>query len=83
MYQIETKQHLNGNLFAFDQNSDKLRKQSGKLKFDRNTLYGKNPKYCKTPTFGHFHGGQKICSRNQSAEKILKKNFDQKNFKKF
>jgi len=32
MYQIETKQHLNGNLFAFDQNSDKLRKQSGKLK---------------------------------------------------
>jgi len=39
------------------------------------TPYGKIPKYCKTPTFGYFHGGKKICSQNQSAEKILKKNF--------
>jgi len=37
----------------------------------RNTLYGKNSKYCKTPTFDYFHGGKKICSQNQSAEKIL------------
>jgi len=24
--------------------------------YGRNTLYGKNQKYCKTPTFGYFHG---------------------------
>jgi len=41
-------------------------------KYGRNTLYGKNPKYCKTLTFRYFHGGKKICSQNQSAEKILK-----------
>jgi len=37
---------------------------------DRNTLYGKNPKYRKTPTFGYFHGGKTFCSQNQSAEKF-------------
>jgi len=41
----------------------------------RNTLYGKNPKYCKTPTFGYFHGGKKICSLNQSAEIFLYEKF--------
>jgi len=25
----------------------------------RNTLYGKNTKYSKTPTFGYFRGGKK------------------------
>jgi len=39
----------------------------------RNTLYGKNPKYFKTPTFSYFHGEKKICSQNQCGKNFEKK----------